>query len=55
MPVLSEAFKSIAMDIIGPLSHSYSVKQYVIVICDYVTRYPEATPLHSTDAPHIAE
>ena len=31
------------------------VSIYVLVICDYATRYPEAIPLHSTDASHIAE
>ena len=31
------------------------VKKYVLVICDYATRYPEAVPLHSTDASPIAE
>ena len=43
------------MDIIGPLPRSRSGKKYVLVICDYATRYPEAIPLHSTDASHIAE
>ena len=43
------------MDIIGPLPRSHSGKRYVLVICDYATRYPEAIPLHSTDASHIAE
>ena len=55
LPVLSEPFKHIAMDIIGPLPRSCSGKQYVIVICDYATRYPETSPLHSTDASHIAK
>ena len=30
-------------------------KRYVLVICDYATRYPEAIPLRSIDAEHIAE
>ena len=55
LPVLSEPFKCIAMDIIGPLPRSRSGKRYVLVICDYATRYPEAIPLHSTDASYIAE
>ena len=55
LPVLSEPFKRIAMDIIGPLPRSHSGKQYVLVICDYATRYPEAIPLHLTDVSHIAE
>ena len=55
MPILSEPFKRIAVDIIGPLPRSRSGKRYVLAICDYATRYPEAIPLHSTDASHIAE
>ena len=55
LPVLSEPFKRIAMDIIGPLPRSRSGKRYVLVICDCATRYSEAIPLHSTDASHIAE
>ena len=55
LPVLSESFKRIAVDIIGPLPRSCSGKRYVLVICDYATRYPEAIPLHSTDASHIVE
>ena len=55
LPVLSEPFKRIAMDIIGPLPRSHSGKRYVLVSCDYATRYPEAIPLHSNNASHIAE
>ena len=43
------------MDIVGPLPKSRSGKKYVWVISDYVTRYPEAVALISTDAEHIAE
>lgn len=41
------------MDIVGPLPHSSSGKRYILVICDYATRYPEAIALHSIDAPTI--
>lgn len=43
------------MDIIGPLPKSRSGKQYVLVICDYTTRYPEAVAMRSVDAEHVAE
>eukprot|EP00731_Ephydatia_muelleri_P038412 Em0751g2a len=43
------------MDIVGPLPRSRSGNRYVLVICDYATRYPEAIPLRSIDAEHIAE
>ena len=44
-----------AMDIVGPLPRSRSGNRYVLVMCDYATRYPEAIPLKSIDAEHIAE
>ena len=28
---------------------------YILVICDYTTRYPEAVPLKSIDAESVAE
>ena len=43
------------MDIVGPLPRSSSGNHYVLVICDYATRYPEAIPLLSIDAAHVAE
>ncbi len=52
LPTIQEPFK---MDIVGPLPRSNSGKRYILVICDYATRYPEAIPLKSIDAPHIAE
>ena len=55
LPIITEPFRRIAMDIVGPLPPSRSGNRFVLVICDYATRYPEAIPLRSTDAPHIAE
>ena len=55
LPIITEPFKRIAMDIVGPLPRSRSGKRYILVICDYATRYPEAVPLKSIDAPQIAE
>lgn len=43
------------MDIVGPLPKSHSGKRFMLVVCDYATCYPEAVPLRSTDAEHIAE
>ena len=43
------------MDIVGPLPRSRSGNKYILVICDYATRYPEAIPLRSIDAEHVAE
>ena len=55
LPVMSEPFERIAMDIVGPLPRSRSGCRYVLVLCDYATRYPEAIALKSIDAQTIAE
>ena len=55
LPIISEPFSRIAMDIVGPLPRSRAGNKYVLVICDYATRYPEAVPLKSIDAEHVAE
>jgi len=53
LPIMSEPFQRIAMDIVGPLPKSHIGKRFVLVVCDYATRYPEAVPLRTTDAePH---
>ena len=39
----------------GPLPRSHSGNQYVLVLCDYTTRYPEVVPLQNIDAETIAE
>ena len=54
LPIMDEPFRRIAMDIVGPLPRSNSGKRYILVICDYATRYPEAIALRSIDANAIA-
>ena len=55
LPIMDEPFKRIAMDIVGPLPRSSSGKRYILVICDYATRYPEAIALRTIDTPMVAE
>ncbi len=45
LPIVDEPFRRIAMDIVGPLERSTAGNRYILVICDYATRYPEAVPL----------
>uniref|UniRef100_A0A3B3HBU1 Gypsy retrotransposon integrase-like protein 1 n=1 Tax=Oryzias latipes TaxID=8090 RepID=A0A3B3HBU1_ORYLA len=47
LPVISTPFQRIAMDIVGPLEKSSSGNKYILVICDYATRFPEAFPLRT--------
>ena len=55
LPIISEPFSRVAMDIVGPLLTSQAGNRYVLVICDYATHYPDAIPLKSIDAEHVAE
>ena len=43
------------MDIVGPLPRSRSGNRYVLVICDYATRYPEAVAMRTIDAENVGE
>ena len=52
---MEEPFKRIAMDVVGPLPRSSSGRRFILVICDYATRYPEAIALRNVDANTVAE
>ena len=43
------------MDIVGPLPRSRLGSRFVLVMCDYATRYLEAVPLRNIDAETVAE
>eukprot|EP00731_Ephydatia_muelleri_P013583 Em0007g893a len=55
LPIVEEPFQRIAMDIVGPLPRSSSGNRYILVVCDYATRYPEAMPMRAVDAEAVAE
>ena len=55
LPITTQPFSRIAMDIVGPLPRSRRGNRYVLVVCDYANRYPEAVALRSIDAETIAE
>ena len=55
MPLIQKPFTRIAMDLIDPLPKMKRGNQFILTICDYATRYPEAIPLSSTEAPKIAK
>lgn len=40
MSVITTPFKRIAMDIVRPLEKSSAGYQYILVVCDYATRFP---------------
>ena len=55
LPIISQPFERIAMDVVGPLLKSSCGNRFILVICDYATRYPEAVPMRSVDAASVAE
>ena len=54
LPIIEEPFKSIAMDIVGPFERMHAGNRYILVVCDYATRYSEAMALKSIDAESVA-
>ena len=55
MPIPVEgAFDRLAVDCLGPLPTSAQGNRYVVVFCDAFTRWSEAFPVPSIDAPTIA-
>ena len=55
MPLVQKPFQRIAMDLVGPLPRSKNGNRFILTICDYATRYPEAIPLPSTETPRIVK
>ena len=55
MPLINQPFQRIAMDVIGPLSRTQRGNWFILTICDYATRYPEAIALPSVEAPRVAK
>ena len=54
MPLVAKPFQRIAMDVVGPLPRTQRGNHFILTICDYATRYPEAIALPSTDAYRVA-
>ena len=55
MPLIPKPFQRIAIDIVGPLPWTQRGNRFILAICDYAIRYPEAIALSSTEAPRIAK
>lgn len=54
LPVIDMPFERIGVDVVGPLERSQSGNRFILVICDYATRYPEAYPLREVTAKQVA-
>lgn len=54
IPAVETPFERIGVDIVGPVERSQKGNRFILVICDYATRYPEAYPLREVTAKQIA-
>ena len=57
MPVIGEAFKRVAIDLVGPIGTEKTKKgkRYILTLMDYATRYPEAVALRNIETTTVAE
>ena len=53
LPVIKEPFTRIAMDVFGPLNRTKAGNKYILVLMDYVTKWPEAFALRNGTAETI--
>lgn len=53
--LIIEPFARIALDVIGLLPKSTGGHQFVLVLLDCATSYPEAVPLRAVTNPKVAE
>ena len=51
---MEEPFQRVAMDIVGPLNKSGRGHKFILVLCDYATKYAEAVPLKTVDSETVA-
>jgi hypothetical protein len=56
MPLMTEPFERIAIDLIGPIKPiTERGHRYILTIVDFATRYPEAIALKSIETEQVAE
>ena len=53
IPIVSEPFNQVVIDIVGPLPKTRSGFQYLLTIMDRTTRFPEVVPIRSIKSPII--
>ncbi|XP_037803935.1 uncharacterized protein LOC119598356 [Penaeus monodon] len=56
MPIISEPFARVAIDLVGPITPvSSRGHKYILTLIDMATRFPEAVPLRNIDTVTVAE
>ncbi|KRX51502.1 Retrovirus-related Pol polyprotein from transposon, partial [Trichinella sp. T9] len=51
---VSHPFQRVAMDLVGPLEETQIGNRYILVVCDYFSKWPEAFPLPNAEARTVA-
>ncbi|XP_076064956.1 uncharacterized protein LOC143038997 [Oratosquilla oratoria] len=56
LPIITEPFSRLAIDLVGPLSPpSAEGHRYILTLIDFATGFPEAVPLKEVDSISVAE
>jgi len=55
LPIIDIPFKRVGIDIKGPYTVTENGNKYILVICDYATRYPEAIPIPDIRTETVAQ
>ena len=56
MPIITQPFARVAIDLVGPLSPASSDgHRYILTLIDFATGFPEAVPLKDIDSISVAE
>lgn len=55
MPIVATPFERIGVDLIGHITLSTGGHQFILVVVDYATQYPEAMALRTASASAVAQ
>ncbi|XP_069109495.1 uncharacterized protein [Argopecten irradians] len=55
IPVNNKAFRMLGMDLVGPLRTTSNGNKYIIVLTDYLTKWPEVKAIPTKEASHICD
>lgn len=55
VPVITEPFSRVSIDLVGPLSPSEEGHRFILTLIDHATGFPEAVPLRETNTIAVSE
>ena len=54
IPYQSQKWHTVGIDLVGPLPETKQGNKYVVTVCDYFSKWPDAAPLPSKEATGVA-